>query len=137
MRYDSSMIQWLRERRFMLLFVGVAVPLMFAIGFWRVIRPDWPFWVACYVVGFPGGVLVAWGRQRLSGSWTRLRKPQRILLRCLAVAALWSWLVLLPDNRSDRFLDATAITTAVLLLWGGYAVFSRVIDRLWLRIRRQ
>ena len=121
----------------MLLFVGVAVPLMFAIGFWRVIRPDWPFWVACYVVGFPGGVLVAWGRQRLSGSWTRLRKPQRILLRCLAVAALWSWLVLLPDNRSDRFLDATAITTAVLLLWGGYAVFSRVIDRLWLRIRRQ
>lgn len=100
-------------------------------------RPNWPFWAACYVVGFPGGVLVTWGRHRLSGLWSRLEKRQRVLLNCLAVAALWFWLSLVYDKRSDRFLDATAITIIVLHLWGGYAVFSRVIDRVWPRIRKR
>ena len=121
----------------MLLVVGIGVPVMILINFWSVIRSEWPFWLACYALALPASVVAMWGSQRLADVWSSLTGRQRVLLRCLAVCALWALLVLLPDNRSDRFLDATAITAAALLFWGAYAVFSRVADKIWFSIRRR
>lgn len=137
MRYDVSMKEWLRERRLTLLLVGVAVPLMIAVSFWNVIRPDWPSWLACYLVGFPAAIAGIWVFQRGGIFWARLKTRQRVLLRCLAVAALWSLLVLSAQNRSHRFLEASATTAAALLLWGVYTVFCHVIDRVLSRVRRR
>lgn len=89
---------WLRERRFTLLVVGVAVPLIAAISFWSVIRPHWPFWLACYILGLPAGIVVTWGvnaysrfglvsRSVIAYSWAALPLPSfgLCLFFCLAI----------------------------------------------------
>jgi hypothetical protein len=131
------MIQWLRNRRLMLLAVGAAVPLMIAISFWNVIRTDWPFWLACYFVGLSASIFVIWGRQRVGESWSRLGMRQRVYLVCVAAAFVWLLLVLFPDNPSNRLFEATLAITVGLLFLSCYAVFSRVIDRIWLRIHKR
>lgn len=62
---------------------------------------------------------------------------QRIYLGCLATVAVWFLLILVSENRSGKFFDATAITAVGLLFLGGYAVFSRMIDRIWFRIHKR
>jgi len=124
---------WLRERRTALLFVGIVVPALGVLTFWDVIGSDWPLWLACYVVGLPAGVAVVWGRQRLSDTFTRLTRSQRMLICSLAVAALWCLLVLVEHDRSA----ATWMTAAVALLWGAYVLFSRGIDKVWSRLLRR
>lgn len=131
------MKEWLRDQRLTLLLVGVAVPLMGVLCFWSTIRPDWPFWIACYIIGFPAGVAVIWVRQSCGDLWIRLTTRQRVLLRWLAVFTLWSLLFLQSSERSKRFLTATAMSVVLLLFWGSYVVFSRLLDRIWSRIRRR
>lgn len=131
------MIQWLRERRLMLLVVGAAVPLMSAVIFWSVIRPNWPLWLACYLVGLPASIVVIWGRQRVGEYWSRLGMRQRVYLCCVTAAVVWLLLVLFPDNPSNRLLDATAITIVGLIFLCCYVVFSRMTDRIWFRIRKR
>jgi hypothetical protein len=134
-RYYPSMNlkAWLRERHRTLLAVGLLVPVLITLTFWSVIRSEWPFWLACYVVGFPAGVFVVWGRNRLSDVFSRLTKSQRMLLRCIALVALWCLLVLFEHDLSE----ANWITAAVALFWGGYVLFSRVVDSVWSHIRRR
>jgi hypothetical protein len=131
------MKEWLRDQRLTLLLVGVAVPLMGVLCFSSTIRPGWPFWIACYIIGLPAGVAVIWVRQSGADLWIRLTTLQRILLRCLAVFTLWSVLFLQLSERSNRFLTATAMSVVLLLFWGSYVVFSRLLDRIWSRIRRR
>lgn len=129
------MKEWLRDRRSTLWVVCIVVPLLAVLCFWSTIRPDWPFWLACYIVGLPAGIAVIWVRHKGSGFWSQLEKRRRIMLRCLAVVTLWSLLFLQSSDRSSRFLTATAVTVVLLLFWASYVLFSRVIDRIWSRIR--
>jgi len=129
------MKEWLRDRRLTLWIVGIVVPLLTVLCFWSTIRPDWPFWLACYIVGIPAGVAVIWVRHRGGEFWSQLEKRQRILLRCIAVLTLWSLLFLQSSDRPNRFLTATALTVILLLFWASYVLFSRVIHRVWSQIR--
>jgi hypothetical protein len=131
------MNEWLRERRFTLLVVGVAVPLIAVMSFWSDIRPEWPLWLACYLVGFPAGIVAIWGRQHVGAFWSRLGTRQRVHIVCFAAVAVWLLLVFFPGNRSNRFFDASATTAVGLLFLGGYAGFSRMIDRIWFRIHKR
>lgn len=115
--------------------VGVAVPFLIALCFWSVVRQDWQFWLACYVVGFPAGVFAIWIRQIGREYWVRLESSTRMMLRTVAMVILWFLLALQNHDRSDRFFIATFITVAVALFWGGYALFSRVMDAFVARIR--
>lgn len=129
------MKEWLRDRRFTLWLVGIAVPLLMLLCFWSTIRPDWPFWLACYIVGLPAGIAVIWVRQKGSEFWSQVGARQRVMLRCLAVATLWALLFLQSSERSSgRYLTSTAITVVLLLFWGSYVLFSRLIDKIWSRI---
>jgi len=129
------MREWLRDRRFTLWLVSIAVPLMGVLCFWSTIRPGWPFWVACYIIGLPAGIAVMWVRYRGREFWARLEARQRILRRCLFVVTIWSLLFLQSSNRSDRFLWVTVITVVLLLFRASYVLFSRLIDRIWPPIR--
>ena len=129
------MKEWLRDRRLTLWVVGIVVPLLTVLCFWSTIRPDWPCWLACDIVGLPAGAAVIWFRHRGGEFWSQLERRQRILLRCLAVVTLWSLLFLQSSDRSSRFLTATAVTVVLLLFWASYVLFSRLIDRIWSRIR--
>jgi hypothetical protein len=131
------MKEWLLERRFVILVVGVGVPLMFTVVFWSDVRPNWPFWLACYLVGLPAGIIVTWGRQRVREFWARLETRQRVLLRCLAVAAIWTITFLQSDDWSDRFFTATAVSVILVVLWGSYAVFSHLMDKVLSRARKR
>lgn len=128
---------WLRERRLTLLLVGVGVPALSVLSFRSLNESEWPFWLACFVIGFPAGIFYIWARQRGRDVWERLERPQRILLRCVAIAVLWCLLVLLEHDRSDRLILASSMTALVVLFWGGYMLFSRTVDTVWSRIRRR
>ena len=129
------MKEWLRDRRLTLWVVGIVVPLLTVLCFWSTIRPDWPFWLACYIVGLPAGIAVIWTRHKGREFWSQLERRQRIVLRCLAVVTLWSLLFLQSSDRSSRFLTATVLTAVLLLFWASYILFSLVINRIWSRIR--
>jgi len=135
MREDAPIKEWLRDRRFTLWLVGIAVPLMIGLCFWSTVRPDWPFWVACYIIGLPAGIAVVWVRFKGREFWARLEMRQRILLRCLFVLTIWSLVFLQSSNRSGRFLWATVITVVIVLFRAGYVLFSRLIYRIWPPIR--
>src|SRR5262249_26338250 len=105
------MKEWFLQRRLMLLMVGIGVPLLGALSFWSVIRQNWQFWLACYVVGFPAALFVTWVRQHGREYWDSLGTRKRMLLRCAVIAILWFLLVL---ENHDRFL-ATVITVGVVL----------------------
>lgn len=124
---------WLRERRSLLLIVAILVPAVGIWTFWDVIQPDWPFWLACFGLGLPAGICVAWGLQRLSDRFMRLRRTKRMLIRIVALAALWCLLVLVEHDRSS----ATWMTAAVALLWGAYILFAGGIEKAWLSLRRR
>jgi hypothetical protein len=130
------MKKWLHEKRRGLLLVAVVVPVIGVIVFWSVIRPEWPLWLACYVVGLPAGVVAVWGRQQVVDRWSGLERRQRVLLRCIAAVSLWS-LAVLAGSGPDRVFTATVETGFLLLLWASYALFSRLMDRIWSRIRRR
>jgi protein-S-isoprenylcysteine O-methyltransferase Ste14 len=104
-----------------------------ALTFWSTIRSDWALWPACVLVGFAAAVLIIKTRRRGREVWTRLRSRERILVRCLAIAALWCMLVLLEHDR----LEASWMTAAVTLFWGAYALFSRTVDGIWSRMRKR
>lgn len=129
------MKEWLLERRLTLLIVGIAVPLLGALSFWRLVRRDWQFWLACYVVSFPAGVFITWVRQRGREYWDRLGTRKRMLLRSAVIAILWFLVVLEYHNSSDRFFLASFSTVVVVLLWSGYALFSWLMDTIAARIR--
>lgn len=131
------MRKWLWERRLTLALVGVGVPLLTFLSFWNAIQPEWPFWLLCYLVGFPAGIAVVYGRFRGAEFWSSLQTWHRALVRCLAVLALWSLVYLSNQNQPEVSLIATAATTALLLLWGLYALFGRTVDAIWLRLRRK
>jgi hypothetical protein len=90
------------------------------------------FWLACCVVGFAGAVLIIWTRRRGEEVWPRLRRRERILVQCLAIAAIWCMFALLDHDR----LEATWVTLALAVFWGAYALFSRTVDGIWSRMRR-
>jgi hypothetical protein len=104
-----------------------------ALTFWSSIRSDWALWPACVLVGFAAAVLIIKARRRGREVWTRLKSRERILVRSLAIAALWCMLALLEHDR----LEASWMTAAVALFWGAYALFSRTVDGIWLRMRRR
>ena len=91
------------------------------------------FWLACIAVGIAAAALYIWALHRGKQVWTRLRKRDRILLRCFVIAALWC---LLAFDEHDR-LEASWITAVVVLFWGAYALFSRTVDGIWARMRRR
>jgi len=93
---------------------------------------DWLIGLACLVVGVTSASLIFWVRHRAKEVWTRLRRRERMLVRCVAIAALWCMLALLEHDR----LEASWMTASVALLWGAYAVFSRTVDGIWSRMRR-
>jgi hypothetical protein len=129
------MRRWLWDRRYSLLIVGVVVPIAVAavavLCFWSVIRPEWGFYLACYVVGFPAGILVVWGFQRGKEAWLHLGRRLRILLVCIAFGVLWCAIGLSEHDWSE----ACWMTAAVALFCGGYVLFSRTVDRVWFWIR--
>jgi hypothetical protein len=90
------------------------------------------FWLACLVVGFAAAVLIVWARRRGKEVWSRLKTRERIIARCLAIAALWCMLALFEH---DRF-EASWMTIAVALFWGAYSLFSHAVDGVWSRMRR-
>ena len=89
------------------------------------------FWLACIAVGTAAAILIVWARRRGKDVWTRLRRRERILVRCLALASLWCMIALVEHDR----LEASWITAAAALFWVAYALFSRAVDGIWSRIR--
>jgi len=106
--------------------------LFLALIFWSAIRFDWLFWPACLVVGITAAVLITRGRRRAKEVWARLRTRERIIVRCLVIAALWCVLALLEHDR----IEASWMTATTALFWGAYALFSRIVDGVWSRVRR-
>lgn len=135
MRYDAFMNlrSWFRERRTTLLVVGILVPALATLTFWNVVRSEWPFWLACYAVGFPTAIALTWGRKQLSETFGGFAKSHRMLLRCLAIVSLWCLLVLVEHDWSE----ASWTAAAAALLWGGFLAFSRGADTIWSRIRKR
>lgn len=131
------MQRWLQERLLILIVAGAAVPVLLAMCFWDLIRPEWQFWLVCYPVGLIGGIFYLWGRQRGRDIMTRFTRRQRILMRCLALVILWCVLVLLQHGQADRSTSAGWMTVAVAVLWGGYLLFSAALDSIWTRVRRR
>ena len=129
------MKEWLRDRRLTLWVVGIVVPLLTVLCFWSTIRPDWPFWLACYIFGLPAGIAVIWTRHRGRESWSQLERRRRILLRCFTVVTVWSLVFLQSSDRASRVFTATVLTIVLLLFWASYILFSLVIERIWSRIR--
>lgn len=90
------------------------------------------FWLGCFAVGLVAAVLIIWGRHRGKQVWTRLGRREQILVRCVAIAALWCMLALVEHD----LFEASWMTGAVALFWGAYALFSRTVDGIWSRVRR-
>ncbi len=103
-----------------------------AWSFWSINLSDWLIGLAFLVVGAAAALLMTRVRHGCKELWIRLRTRERILVRCVAIAALWCMLALLEHDR----IEASWMTVSVALLWGAYAVFSRTVDGIWSRIRR-
>ena len=98
------------------------------------IRSDlsFAFWLAWSVVGLAGALLYIRARHHGNEVWMRLGRRERILVRCLAIVALWCVLAVVERD----WLEASWMTAIVVLFWGAYALFSRAVDGIWSRMRR-
>jgi Mn2+/Fe2+ NRAMP family transporter len=94
--------------------------------------PSLLFWIASCAVGFAAVVTIIWARRRGKEAWSRLRRRERILVRCLAIASIWCIFALLEHDR----VEASWVTLTFAAFWGAYLLFSRTIDGIWSRLRR-
>jgi hypothetical protein len=99
----------------------------------------WGHYLLDCAAGSAGGaaVLLAW--DFLRSIWTKASKWQRAVAVGVAVTAQFMLCFARnygkPDASIYDILDICGIAL-VLLLWGCFQVFSRVVDRLWARISR-
>jgi Na+/melibiose symporter-like transporter len=89
----------------------------------------WGVLLACFLVGSLGGLGFVRARKQLAPSWSRLSKSGRVtvLLGC-AAAVLVGVFVANPHSASDGATHVIGYVVVVLVLWGLYRVFSRVVD---------
>jgi hypothetical protein len=99
----------------------------------------WGNYLLFFSAGSVGGAVAVLGWDTSRSIWIKASRWQRALVVAFAVAIQFTWCVVRnygkPDASFYDILDICGIAL-VLLLWGCYQIFSRVVDRLWARISR-
>jgi hypothetical protein len=115
---------------------GIAVSIFLCGLFFGPVRREWQTYfvafvgIACLVLRF------ATDKAQLSLLWRKLHVGTRILLICIAVAAIWLLMFTGATNDPDRAFTATIVTGLAVFIWALYLAFSATLDFLWAKIRK-
>ena len=125
-----------RRNRWLLRGAVLVFVFVFALSMHVLQSTGWPFLILCFVTVSLGALGSIWIKERLLSRWHRLTVGKRAILialgTSLALAAIFLSNRHKPDEGAADFAGVLTVFV-VLLLWGLYCLWSRLLDALYVR----